>query len=779
MSMENYQLSHRSVSPFLRWWFLILLGILAVLFFHSSLSTGEKPLWRWFVFLIPFSPEQGASEATVGSLLYAFLSIGFYLLFYGVCYRLGALVFRILGRIVDLRKSLGFCEKLFFYIGSGVAVLSLIGTLVALFYHTAFGRVFLILFLLVLAFDLLLSLGRIVFRTDWKMVPNRFLSYCRNCRSIFWERITPFSMIGLILILLLAFVLFVLGMTPSIEYDFLEYHAQGAREFLETGTIPFFSHNAYMNMPLGSEIIYYWGDLLWTHLTFLQKSISPEVSLLFLGTCSAKGAAALLAILTGLGIFSFVHRFFSGGNIRKTNRLAITALLIYFAFPNSFCTFIYGLNDGILGFATLGAFYAFFLAVFAKSSSERLFWSMVSGIFTGFAASIKYTAIPFVAVPLFLGYILFLLFSKRKEKAAFLFRWEGALVAFFGMALFFGGFWYLKNFCYTGNPFWPLAYSLFGDSTSTWSPEIAARWHAAHSASGGNLLTIFQSLIGEYFTSAMVIFIALLFFGVRFKKGKKNGTALILLIYFFFFIALWLVATHRLSRFLQPVLPVLALLLALGFFRLYESFHSLFPRVFLASLLFIAGFYALCLDKILALPVGRGWQNGTSYRLLYGDAPAYFMQGVPSIGDGTNDSNATEKGKLLLLGEARGFAYQNCSILYSTCWNRSPLVRFLPESYRERVLAGGDFQWTESEKKEFQSRLAEENVAMILADLREIRRFLSPGNYGLTDERFFTPVWFQSMEKEGIIKRYSPDPAFQWREKEVYLWRVIPQNSEE
>src|SRR5262249_49047429 len=68
-------------------------------------------------------------------------------------------------------------------------------------------------------------------------------------------------------------VLSVLGsMLPTIDFDVLEYHLQGPKEYFLGGKIAFLPHNVYTNMPfdvemlhlLGMEVLndWWWGGLV-------------------------------------------------------------------------------------------------------------------------------------------------------------------------------------------------------------------------------------------------------------------------------------------------------------------------------------------------------------------------------------------------------------------------------------------------------------------------------------------------------------------------------------
>ena len=55
-------------------------------------------------------------------------------------------------------------------------------------------------------------------------------------------------------------VLMILGsMLPTIDFDVLEYHLQGPKEYFQAGRIAFLPHNVYTNMPFGVEMLHLLG----------------------------------------------------------------------------------------------------------------------------------------------------------------------------------------------------------------------------------------------------------------------------------------------------------------------------------------------------------------------------------------------------------------------------------------------------------------------------------------------------------------------------------------
>ena len=50
------------------------------------------------------------------------------------------------------------------------------------------------------------------------------------------------------------------SMLPAIDFDVLEYHLQGPKEYFQAGRIAFLPHNVYTNMPFGVEMLHLLGD---------------------------------------------------------------------------------------------------------------------------------------------------------------------------------------------------------------------------------------------------------------------------------------------------------------------------------------------------------------------------------------------------------------------------------------------------------------------------------------------------------------------------------------
>ena len=97
-----------------------------------------------------------------------------------------------------------------------------------------------------------------------------------------------------ILIIAPFLVIMLLGaMLPAIDFDVLEYHLQGPKEYFQAGRIAFLPHNVYTSMPFGVEMLHlmgmevlgdwWWGGLVGQLLVALY----------------APAAAVLIAAATG------------------------------------------------------------------------------------------------------------------------------------------------------------------------------------------------------------------------------------------------------------------------------------------------------------------------------------------------------------------------------------------------------------------------------------------------------------------------------------------------
>ncbi len=95
-------------------------------------------------------------------------------------------------------------------------------------------------------------------------------------------------------------------MLPSIDFDVLEYHLQGPKEYFHSGRISYLPHNVYTNMPFNVEMLHLlamevMGDWWWGGLSgqLLVALFGPAAAVLIAGAAGklASPRAAWLAAL--------------------------------------------------------------------------------------------------------------------------------------------------------------------------------------------------------------------------------------------------------------------------------------------------------------------------------------------------------------------------------------------------------------------------------------------------------------------------------------------------
>jgi hypothetical protein len=187
---------------------------------------------------------------------------------------------------------------------------------------------------------------------------------------------------------------------------------------------------------------------------------------------------------------------------------------------------------------------------------------------------------------------------------------------------------------------------------------------------------------------------------------------------FGFIFTAWFLITHRLDRFLVPALPLLALLSGFGYLYAKEEAGSTVARTFLAvglaySLMFIAlttpetrwlvALNHLRTDPLLSdnpreqlpqrLRPAERWLN----QHLSGDE-AVLMVGGASVWDLNGKTQAV-------------------NVYYNTCFDDCVLLDWREGKKPDEV---------EKFRAEFESR----GVKYVCVDWEELKRYLSPGNYG-------------------------------------------------
>ncbi|QDU25174.1 hypothetical protein ETAA8_02360 [Anatilimnocola aggregata] len=539
------------------------------------------------------------------------------------------------------------------------------------------------------------------------------------------------------------------GMLPPWDFDVREYHLQAPKEWLQRGQIDFLPHNIYANMPLGAEVqaitattILGGGDGAW-----------------WLGGLTAKTLMSLFAPLTAVLLWCIGRR-------SQLPKVGLVAAVCYLSLPWVAHVSLSGLNDAALGYYLLATWW-----VWHKSETGDWRALILSGFFAGAASAIKYPALIFVVLPLFVETLMRKLGLRGTNRTS-TFRLNrfghaamGLLLLLIG--LFAGGsLWYVKNKVQTGNPFYPLLAKSLGGETRT--PEKDARWVKAHAVpqdEQGRRFTLAQLYGGlsQFMfrgANASPLLLPLLLLGcwsiVRQwlwhapEQGPSLRFPLLAIGVFSFALAAWFLVTHRLERFLVPTLPLAALLAGYGYAYAKEQAGPLIARSFLFvglvySLIFTLGTWGVAdprwfvaLQHLRSDPLHTDERNPQPQRL----SPAERW---------INDYVAIDEG-VLLVGGARVWDLpgqpQRTNIFYNTCFDDCLFTN-----------------WTADKQPEEQRAAFEERgVRYVSVDWSELRRYLSPGNYGY-DPRF-SAKQIDKLVADRVLKeevRLGPDT--QWKDK--------------
>jgi len=324
-----------------------------------------------------------------------------------------------------------------------------------------------------------------------------------------------------------------MALTPPISKDGLIYHLVGPKLFIQNRGIRFISGNFYTNFPFTIEMLFTMGMLLKGPI--LAKLIHCSFGLLTLGI-----------------IFQWTAQ-------KASPSTGLFAAAIFYTLPlvAKLSTWAY-IDLGLAFFIT-----TMIIALLDWAESHHKGFLLLSGLFAGLAMGTKYTGIVMVLI-IMLGAILFL---RRQNKAEDLgisvFRvfFVGAVVALP---------WYLKNWILTGNPVYPFLYSLFGGRE--WSEEMARLYALFLSfiGSGPGILDYlkipwdicflggegrpdFDGYIGPIFLLVPLLSMV----------ARPKGVAIRIMLFFsLVYFVLWGIVIQQL-RFLVPIFPVLAMVLAL------------------------------------------------------------------------------------------------------------------------------------------------------------------------------------------------------------------------
>ena len=397
-----------------------------------------------------------------------------------------------------------------------------------------------------------------------------------------------------------AAVTIIYALAPAVESDELRYHLSAPAIWLREGRIQYLPHQAFSNFPMLTEMLYLlalspagvtdggsaklihaWCLLLSAGLvgTLCIRSLRRDLRLKGAGAWAAVSGAALVtipsaAVLAGWGFID----------------LAVTAYVL---------GFVYSVHR-LLKHPTGG-------------------WAMIAGLIAGGALGVKYSMVPLIGLLALTGAVLLAHRLKGDRSRAL------KLIGVCGLtAVLAGAPWYLKNWVWTGNPVYPLAWGVFGGGE--WSAAQAELYHAmaggkgVHLALPGPLAPLAEWLLSPWFVT------------VRFEAFEHHllgATPLIMLV----IVLAWLAAARR--RITGHGIAWLASALVISWvvwFASYRSVRILLPTV--ALLLVLGGRGLAWWLRMGPLWAGRFAAGMLGLSMGYGAMLFVTVLGLPAVGPG-------------------------------------------------------------------------------------------------------------------------------------------------
>ena len=550
------------------------------------------------------------------------------------------------------------------------------------------------------------------------------------------------------------------ALQPPNDFDVKEYHLEGAKEFSLRGQVEMLPHNVYTSFPFLTEMLCLSGMILrgdW-----------------FRGALVGQAVLAAFAPLTALGLFVAARRWLG-------TAAGWFAVLVHLTCPWIYRISIIAYAEGGLACFLFATFFAALRSMEATDARSARRWTILTGLLAGASAACKYPAVLTVVIPLgalVVGRALWPVrpgslapegrTGKRDRPAlrlAFLYT-VGVLATF--------GPWLGKNLCETGNPVYPLLYSVFGGAD--WDEASNAKWKAGHPLPLKDITGVgwvardtrdrlWDVFLGSDWQSALYLSLAVAAVFAIWRSNRSvglspreivasrdawakahatNGTRVLLLAvaYSLWLFLTWQFLTHRLDRFWVPMLPLLSLLAGAGLAALWEAVEEFMPNrsgevyAVLRGVIAVPVFSVVLFNLALATsPLGGNNSYLMEMQALRELAKTPCIAFVESLQLAPTD-------KVLFVGEAAmfdaAFPYE-----YNTVFDHSIFERDCSEGLPNTLATNQHLR----SAKEILDTWHERGITHIVVNWSEILRYRT--TYRYTD--FVHPSRFQALVESGVL----------------------------
>ncbi len=434
-----------------------------------------------------------------------------------------------------------FLEELLFSTALGLGLLSIftfvLGILKLLYPLYAY---LLLLFCALFSFQEIVS----VLKNLWK-----------SRKKIKWRDLSLFNKTVILILAFCFLVLLISTYNPPIDGDVMLYHLAVPKIYLKNHAIIYIPYNFLSNTPFLVQTLFLLALLLKSDL------LSQQIHLLFV-------------FLSFLATFLIARRYFSFS-------LSLLASGIFLTIP----TVLYLASIAFVDFALSFFFSLSLYAYFAWKEALPEKWIYVSAIMAGFTAACKYQGF---TPALLLGFFFLVESQLRKSSANFLLK---IFFKYYLFALLPVAPWLIKNFVYTGNPVFPLAYKIFGGRD--WNPTVDMIMTRLNLELFFEVLrnlpflpwaaTMDPKLLIGKLGPVFLAFIPVAFF---FPEKSEDINLARLFLFIGTLIGLFLLYPDAEIRYLSPILPLLSVVSAIGAIKLSEK--GVLIKIGVSSLLVLA-----------------------------------------------------------------------------------------------------------------------------------------------------------------------------------------------
>jgi hypothetical protein len=372
-----------------------------------------------------------------------------------------------------------------------------------------------------------------------------------------------------------------------------------------------------------------------------------------------------------------------------------------------------------------------------EQSGHRHRLSFLAGLLGGCAMASKYTGLVSVIAPTAMIICWGLLRRSMKDhtdmqgeisRRGRLQSLIPAMGCFATGVMFMIAPWLLRNLYDTGNPVYPLGYSIFVGSE--WSDEMNARWVPAHSSREHSLALLPRHFLDvavyNMWTSSLLFALSIPAM-LLIRRVRVVRTTFLLIVWGF---ATWWALTHRIDRFWIPLIPLLSITAACSWLLQSSGFWRGFVSVLITA--------------------------GTSYNIYFCTlALVGFHAGVMDLNTAKKltirsdiqilNSTLPSTAKVLMVGDAEVFD-ATFPLVYNTVFDDNIFEEWTVDSsdnatpLQDRSMLSAD---------EIRRILKSNQITHIHVHWGEILRYRVPGSYDYT--AYVQPNRFSELVSAGVL----------------------------